>query len=538
MSFENRWMIVGNLTTTAPLHIGNGDVAHRDGLFNAKDNLPVEINAVCVNKDGHASIPGTTLKGKLRAWAKSSGLNTANFENLFGSDDPEKESSVGGKIEIYDASAVGVPAFSVENQPPYWDESRSTSVMAGVAINRRTRTASEERLFHHEFVPPGVSFAVTITGQNLTDAELEDLLFVFTGFNQGELALGAGEGDGWGKMNWELIELRRLTKTQVVDWINSGAVSVGYQALTNLSTEEQQNWLNKVTARQVAIAPSSLTLDLKLEFDSNFLVNDPSKVGAVEEDENNVGHALLLDVSGKLLLPASSFRGALRSQAEKILRTIGDEFTACHLDNDDSCEAVYDTNELGNLCPACQLFGAAGWKSPVTISPFTTAAPIPPELKGEAAALRGHETGKLGTQEFVAIDRFTGGGAEGKKFNAQSAYRPTLRGQISFDLQAISRIATDCWPLGLLALTLRDLIEGDIKFGYGAAKGYGVVRANIETISLPDWSQCPDTFKTGITEDQWQSMSAIATPDAQLQGVMTRWLNELVASVSTEGEKQ
>jgi CRISPR/Cas system CSM-associated protein Csm3 (group 7 of RAMP superfamily) len=538
MSFENRWMVVSKLTTATPLHIGSGGVTHRPELINTQNGQPVDVNAVFTDKDGRAAIPGPTLKGNIRAWAKRAGLNPQNFDHLFGSEDPEKKDSVGGKIEFYDAVAEQSLTFGEENQPPYWDTQRCTGVTAGVAIDRRTRTASEERLFHHEFVPPGVSFSVTITGQNLIDAELEDLLFVLAGFNQGQVTLGAAEGDGWGEMAWELTDLHRINKDEVAGWINSGALTVGYAALVRLLDDERADWVNKINGRHAAVTPSStLTLAVTLDFESHFLSNDPSRSGTAEEGKTS--QAPLFDVAGRLLLPASSVRGALRSQAEKILRTMRGEQAACYPDGAGprpACDAVYEQSELGRLCPACKVFGAPGWKSPITITDFTTAAPVPRPLTGEGDN-QGHETGKLCSQEFVAIDRFTGGGAHGsanadpeqgqaaissggKKFNAASVYKPLLNGKIKIDLLALQRAGAGGWAAGLLALALRDLIEGDIRFGFGAAKGYGATRARLDLTGLPGWNACPDEFKNGIHENLWSVGTLNALTDNALRSAL------------------
>src|SRR5262249_41932248 len=144
-----------------------------------------------------------------------------------------------------------------------------------------------------------------------------------------------------------------------------------------------------------------VTLKVRLDFESHFLVNDPSQTGA--EDEGKPAHAPLLDAEGRVLLPASSMRGAFRSQAERILRTLGGERVACYLDSRgpvEPCGPVEKVEELDNLCPACQLFGASGWRAPVEFSDFKPIQPIAPIH-----------------QEFVAIDRFTGGGAKNLKFN-------------------------------------------------------------------------------------------------------------------------
>jgi CRISPR/Cas system CSM-associated protein Csm3 (group 7 of RAMP superfamily) len=170
-----------------------------------------------------------------------------------------------------------------------------------------------------------------------------------------------------------------------------------------------------------------------------------------------------MDAKGKVVLPAKSFRGAFRAQAEKILRTMG--IHACNpletIPTNGCCKAVEDISDVekGKLCMACRIFGAPGWKTPLSISEFRL------------------ESGKyeIRTQEFVAIDRFTGGGKASAKFNANAIYRPIFNGTIQVNNNLMPEEG-----LAILAMTLRDLIEGDITFGFGAAKGYGSCTAEVD----------------------------------------------------------
>ena len=72
-------------------------------------------------------------------------------------------------------------------------------------------------------------------------------------------------------------------------------------------------------------------------------------------------------------------------------------------------------------------------------------------------------------QEFVAIDRFTGGAADGAKFDAVLAGITTLAGTLTIDLARLKKVDDQFRSLGLLALVLRDLSEGDIVLGSGSA---------------------------------------------------------------------
>jgi hypothetical protein len=75
--------------------------------------------------------------------------------------------------------------------------------------------------------------------------------------------------------------------------------------------------------------------------------------------------------------------------------------------------------------------------------------------------------------DFLAIDRFTGGGAEGLKFDALALWKPAFTLRLHLD-------NPEPWELGWLALVLRDLAEGWLRVGFGAAKGFGQV-------TLQDW---------------------------------------------------
>ncbi len=522
MPFDKRWTIEGELTTTTPLHIGNGGVIVRQipeerVRKGKKAGEQVEISSVTTSGKG-PYVPGSSLKGVMRAWARA--CHIANFTELFGVEDKGNSEGVGGKAEFWDAFTLRCDGMI--KPPPYWCDCRLTGIATSVAINRRTKTASEKKLFHVEFVPPGVTFGVTVSG-DFTNDEVDDLLFLFEGFNNGPqaVALGARTGDGWGQLIWELTSIRRLEAADVPAWIANGGRRIGYAALNVIPPAELEVFRKRSQVRAAAPSPPDcLTLNMTLEFKTQFLVNDPEQTGPAEEGKS--AHMPLLDADGRILLPASSIRGAIRSQAEKILRTLGSELTACYPDGNGP-HIVYGTGELKGLCLACQVFGAPGWRSPVQFSDFKTE--VPP---GNDAFMQ---------QEFVAIDRFTGGSAdaEGLKFNAKAAHNPILTGCIKVDLRALEIAGAGPWALGLLTLTLRDLMEGDIRFGFGAAKGYGAAQARIDSISLPEWSDCPGVFKEGVDEEQWQSIQTSKPLADVLQDPMGYWVLELEEAVRKEG---
>lgn len=530
MQFLRRWRITGTLTTRSPLHIGDGGITTRDELKEKDSGPEIEIGSVATDWQGRAYIPGMTLKGCLRSWvAKSSKANdllNAEIESAFGSQDPEASLGGGGRAEFCDAFVVDGATQALA--PPYWNAKRRTGIAASVALDRHTRTASDQKLFHREFVPPGIAFSVGISGQDLEgeDDLIPLLLFVIGGFNNDAVpvALGSDTGDGWGRMEWVLGEVQILTKEQARAWLDQPGGAVGYQAVSPVGPVERQSLLDQAISKFEVPSPASITLVLRLAFLGPFLVNDPSQSKRGQRGQNQTlpDHTPLRNHGGRVVLPARSIRGAIRSQAERILRTFSPT-AACPGDGSSgACKPITSVEEVTRLCPACYLFGAPGWKAPLRFSSFEAMAEDQPLW-----------------QEFIAIDRFTGGGAEHLKFNAASAYRPVLRGTMSLDLgrrsQQKDRTFLDPWCLALIIQVLRDLVEEDIPLGFGSGKGYGACTAELEELSLigvdtlvnSDARYAELLKRNGLDAFNWSEIDLRRPPPMEVQFLIGELVDEL-----------
>ncbi len=503
--FKTRWRIEGTLTSTTPFHVGSGTILDEGDPTQSslsRRNAPrkesgpesgrfVEVSAVVTDHRGQAYLPATVLKGNLRAWLRARfPANAGQIDRIFGSENTNDPSAESGKAEFLDAFIIGNPP--AHESIHFWDEARRTGIVPSVGIDRRTRTAVEKKLFHEEFVPPGVSFSVAITGQGLTDDDLALLLAALEGFNSGpdtgtqqpsiqagRVTLGAVPHNGRGRFEWRLGSIRRLAKDGAAAWLAKhdaqGQPVIGYDGLDQVPRQDQEALDKKARGLLASLKPiAKLVIEIDLQFEGPFLVNDPrrAKPKDAPESDERANHAPRRDDQGRIILPARSFRGAFRSHAEKIVRTLrSDAGGDPHGPRENRCGPIRERGELGSLSLVAQLFGAPGWGAPIEFSDFV-------QIEDDRCLLTMR-------QEFVAIDRFTGGAAFGQKFNADFADRPCLSGTIGVDLDRIGP-----WSLGLLAVSLRDLIEGDITFGFGAAKGYGACRViRLETIgagSQPD----------------------------------------------------
>lgn len=484
-NFKNRWLMRGTFKLRTPLHVGDGGESTHRGVYQRDEEgergKAVAVTTVVKDAEGHALIPGATLKGILRARVReiASGASAANreagrvWEELLGSLDPNASDAVGGKLEFHDATSVDYqPPLAWEQadsrpepanhdevesdlRPPFWDEVSRTGVAACVALDRRTRTADTHKLFHLEFVPPDVEFEVTVTGQNL-DPEDELLAALRLLKELNTAAVGAGTANGWGRGTWELTDLRRLEAEDIRRWLEQGSTETGDAIMRSLSAEDRKEQWRKAGDYQISpTARGRLVLEVRLTFDSPFLTNDPHKAGKVRH--HRYGHHVLRNADGEVLLRGTSVHGVFRSQAERILRTIvaAQGGAADTVVRPPGKVVIREDRELPWKLPTIdRIFGGVGWRSPLEFGDFT----------GEF---------KRFVQDFVAIDRFTGGAAGGAKFNAFAALNPTLTGTITVDLDRLEQIGALDHAIGLLALVFRDLFEGDLTFGFGAAKGYG-----------------------------------------------------------------
>lgn len=541
MKFVNRWKIEGALTTISPLRIGDGEtIEAKKRLASTHLKKDTKINTITVDKSNKPYIPASAIKGNLRSWAERNGIFTQNeVEIIFGSRDPTSLTAKAGKVQFSNAIFEFDSTLFCADSLADWSAERLTAVSVGIAVNRKTRTASEKKLFHSEYVPAGVTFKFNLSGSDYEitdedeakfskkienyskpernraladfeeirkennrlngDAGLGRVLKLLGGFqcNSKPVCIGAETGDSvesWGRLQWSLSSVQQTDANEIGTWFESVDNLSTDLPFKKIDSQKIVSWVSESKETDNFRSDDILEISLSLKCLDDFLVNDPSKTKRDKgEESDRANHSPLRDKDGKPILPKSSIKGAIRSQAERILRTMAIsagcaeenlKTFACYPDDMKlACDPVKTKEEVKDLCLACQLFGASGWKSPISFTDFTVDKSILVEKKivGE------EETPVPKRREFVAIDRFTGGVSGGGKFNAEVAHCPTLKGKMSFDISRLVDIsmANEHWSIGLLSLVFRDLIEGDIRFGFGQTKGFGEIKsATVEKHNL------------------------------------------------------
>lgn len=495
-AFVNRYRISGTLTARTPVHVGDGEsLTVRDRTNVRPDDHDAEYTSFFTGANNTIFIPGSTIKGVVRSWLEThASPSPAVLSALFGAE------TGGGKVAFYDAPLTQRAQPSHETHR-WWDQSRGTCLAPGVALNPSTRTAEDRFLYHTEYAPEGSVFAVTVAAQNL-DAEERDLLraalaAAFTA-GDGGAHVGASAANGWGTMSWTEKSCEVMDQSDVHRWLASGAA----QPYHTFFRAEPTAMVPLVVG---APAPA-LLLNVRLRFEGAVLVNDPSQSMHTNQETGQVGvgHATVRHSDGRPFLPGSSVRGALRAQTRRIWQTLA-HASAQDLDRSAPTEAKQWT-DVGALVPFYRMFGAPGWRTPISVSNF--------ELDGDENE---HQ------QEFVAVDRFTGGAADRRKFRAASLYAPDFIGLVRVDLEKWSRANVGGWAMLLLLFLLRDLQEGDVQVGFGRSKGYGTCTAEIAV-------RCVGTVPPLHGGDRLEGIVRGVLnreDDALLDPLLDRWQQEL-----------
>lgn len=457
------WLIRAELEVLTPLHLGTGTDRRITPV--APDADPYWQADIALDADDKPYLPGASLKGALKALARRSGLDAPCLP-LFGdlhrgtaphpTGIPPRRTRA-GLAEFRDALRSHKAKTNEATQTDDADTAQPR-----IAIDRVTGSVVDKKLFRTKTVPIGTRFGIEIILRHADENLAAQLVALLQhGPADPDFRLGAHANLGFGRVGlYGNIDTRRFGPQQAQHW---------FAAAQTQADARWTDFAEAVTLTAPALAqpaPRRLALPLSLAFHTPFLVKQAASTGDKPTDAPDGTPRQRGD---RALLPGASLRGRLRSQAERILRTLGCEVAQGH--------AVPPVKTGTCPDPATLLFGAAGWRGLLRTDDCTGTAP---------ATLVDHD--------MLAIDRFTGGGKDGAKFKLRYAECPTLEGQLSLDLSRLrsarldgANAADTPWiALGLLTLVLRDLAEGDIPFGHGSAKGYGRCRAQ----GLPDrWRQ-------------------------------------------------
>ena len=534
---------------TSELHIGGVDpVPDRDG----------EGTVIRFNRNGlkEPTIPGRSIRGAVRAacnalreerkseddpLAADDGIfSDSNWESLWGDDLAHHEGDSHDDVLPVRRSALTFHAVSF---PEYKDNDSGESPLPrrhGVGIDRTTGTASDGALYEHEFLPRGTRFTIRITAEGRDDEQKDDterkdnkqsegipgpapsdsvkklLELIFHILKSGAVCLGGRTGSGQGTVQVIEPKLRRTSKTT-----DAGTLTAPADVLDALIGEDEEGtpiplelggWSLEEPARIKIIwwSPTGIFVAEDQE------LTDRRKEEAQKKNpEANGVTEPLRDPSvawdeAQLLIPGTSIRGALRSRASRIARTIlaaRDELST--FTSHDLHEQIAAEPNLVRY-----MFGSTEYRGAVTVHDCLST-----------------ERGKRIEVTHNAIDRWTGGVIDGGLFT-EAVYLGTHWEPFTIDIdlrQLLNNIEAEKGPeddgktvgsdetgIGsedreqsklthadyahaayvLLGLVLAELSAGTLPLGSRSTRGLGqVVVTTIEVegadrkgVDLPSWN--------------------------------------------------
>ena len=425
---------------TSELHIGGVDaVPDRDGEGT--------VIRFCRNGLGEPTIPGRSIRGAVRAACeiarqalKNAGdpatqngeaFSKENWISLWGDDtDYTGKSLLDRRLRGDDSLPIRQSAltFHAVSFPEYKDSDSGESPLPrrhGVGIDRTTGAASDGALYEHEFLPRGTRFTIRITAEGRDGEKMRReqsdgipepassesvkkiLEFIVDVLTSGAICLGGRTGSGQGTIQVIEPKLRRTAKTT-----DAGTPAEPADVLDALIGEDAEGtslplelggWTLDEPAR-ITIdwwSPTGIFIaeDEKLTKQRKAAKEDENKEKGTNEEVHEVIYPLR-DPSeewenAQLLIPGTSIRGALRSRASRIARTV------LAAKNELSTFASHDLHEQLAAEPNLvrYMFGSTEYRGAITVHDCLST-----------------DRGKRIEVTHNAIDRWTGGVIDGGLF--------------------------------------------------------------------------------------------------------------------------
>lgn len=468
-----------HLVTASPLHSGGVDVP----VDRTRSGADREAEPQRFARDGHGTpvITGRSVKGALRAACEHlTGDEIRDLGPLWGGQDRAAALTF-HSIDLGEAVTFGNTSGSDSEQGR-----RPLVTRTGIAVDRYWGAAGDTALFAHEYVPTGKSLSLTITAQSDTPdgpatptagssspqqaaspEQVEQLFGLVLGlFKAGRVSFGGRRNAGWGRVeladdkSWLLTRSELGSREGLVMWLAGG------QNITERIRPVDCSGGERVRISIDWSSPSGILVAEPREDSANGTGEETGQQATAQQtppEETEPAKPLRCG-PGKndpLVLPGSSVRGALRSRASRIARTVLAARDMLGDQHDWSETGVHDQLAHDPVLVR-DLFGSTEHRGALAVLDTLAAGP-----------------GSWRKVTHNAGDRWTGGAAEGALYSEEvhdvgwnSIELELDPGMLPRGADLYRRRAAWC----LLGLTLAELAAGTLPLGSRGTRGLGQVR--------------------------------------------------------------
>ncbi|MBI4854563.1 MAG: hypothetical protein HY819_22420 [Acidobacteria bacterium] len=411
---KGKILIKGIIQCLSPIHVGSGKSKHSDS--------DIQFDTI-----GNPFIPATSFIGVLRhefeelrsEFEKLEPEWEQKFKDFWGY--TEKENSQQSAIFSSDLTFLA-------------DKPAEIFIRDGIRIDNKKGIAQEHSKFDFEVIERDSRFQFYI---ELTYHEKNEIFVkisartIYDLLKKGHIQIGAKTNTGLGKIS--LLE----DKTTVYVFDFSKKKDVFYWLTQNFSQENAISLkdLDLDLARPLSYSNGYFSIITRLKLKNSLIVRSYSR-------EPEMPDTTQLKSKNDFVIPGSSLRGAIRSRAERIARTL-------------------DLKNVEQIIT--ELFGNVDDKN-------RSKTATKGKIRIEEINLKENDF-KAELQTRIKIDRFTGGVIEGALFDSMPIFAPSKENIVTIEIKIQNYKKREA---GLLLLVLKDLCSGNLAIGGEKNVGRGV----------------------------------------------------------------
>ncbi|MER6274447.1 RAMP superfamily CRISPR-associated protein [Streptomyces sp900105755] len=516
----SRLRVRGWLRALSPLHVGG---VGQD---------PNAALPVAVDGRGRLYVPGTSLAGAMRALlhpgtGHGDGPTGDEANQLWGFTESGTQNGTVSRILTRDALITSRTRLDTGGEPADLLDPARLEARYSVGIDRRGGVAAHGFLHARVIVPKGsyLRFELDVNATDRTlDADRRHLRRLLALLADGQLRLGAAKTRGLG----HLALLVDQTDVREQDFTSASGLLAALEGADGGMLWPRKEWKDEP-------APARQTLTVRIDWAPAAPVMVRSAADGFTVAAVPLASATRPDQVA-LVLPGTALKGVLRSHTERIERTVrGIDAPAAAPDDNDAERSAAFRRQLDQLPAVRALFGAAPLSigrqkdkdgkdddrgiGAVTVDDCFAKQKIPAQVwagvyepeddTGTSPAITALREHHLERADHVAIDRWTGGAADGRLYSVLEPHGVTWEPiELTVDLHRLySCGGRDCETerergkaaLALLLLALRDIKAGRVPIGYATNRGMGDISVRAITLAFPQPEEPVelDTFLAG-----------------------------------------